>query len=837
VTAKYFVNSSVGDVPSSAGSLSHTAFIGSLPADASSRVRFLVWFLTKELLVSKGLGKLLPQDAAQTFGGIAPVGNPFDNILGAVPSDIYSVPAGAVSLAGLFNVAAATDTTTTSRAQRILPFENSNVDLVSYSRPTDGLNNVISGESLFLSEYLAGTPTLFKNYRNLFTTRIQSAISLFDRFLLAQQSFDATSDRITTSGMLELVQTKLEVIVRNSVQLATMSPVNTILAHMMLTAQTSPELRFELYKLLCLCYLYGTSEGDNTRFRTILFQELSSSPMAGETDGLTVDNLAALTAGQLTKTFAIYQATLRQQPDGQTGYSLQYDVQSTLLAQAAFTDGSVQNILYSAQPNADMNPFAAIISLAKELFSACSSTDGFQYQLVPNSSVTRYTGLSSSGMVLVLFEIMSGLLVELLGSGTASLDDDLVRVSRGADGGSYIVSVNPSSLNIVATSGISNTIRDVRNAVLNEEYFVANVLGFLRQISAGMETVSDPSEQELAAVGYVNANGGTNAKVTFSSIRTARNNHRILAAKLAKNNPNNQRLLNFYLDADNPDISALDYSKLRTFAANRLLATQNNDSLKTILTVGVPRGLLAASSDTSKDIIIVRVHRINVRREDLAYKPLDFVFDMSLFPVGFKPTTSDDFVSCVDISEAGAVPVEINSVADLVRIDPFYSTRQPIARACLKNLTESYLLRSYINMMTGINVDDSGLKDIGSVAGTIKAGFQTLTTDGQALVQTVLKNIQPRTYDGFLQVFQTYYGDATAQNLLLPLTRNVSDFIFASRLYDRVFSVAVAPSDFIVERGEIGLSRELRNNILQLRTGDSSSGVVIDQYFVEIITR
>lgn len=836
VTAKYFLNSLPGDTPSVGGNLAHTAFVGSLPSDAQSRVRFLVWFLTKELRISKGLGKFLSQDAAQVFGGIAPVGNPFDNIFGAVPVDIYTAPAGVATIAGLFNVATTAPSTSTGRATRILPFENSNIDLVSFARTSDGLNNVVSGESLFLSEYLTGSSTFFKNYRNLFTVRVQAAFSLIDRFLLAQQSFDPTSDKITTSGMLNVIQDKLESVVRGTIQLNTVSPVNLILMHMMLAAQTEPELRFELYKLLCLCYLYGTSEGDNTRFRTILLQELSSSPLAGEIEILTQDNLAAITARQLTKVLTIYQTTLRQEPNSQSGYSLQYDVQSTVLAQASFTDGSVQNILYAAQSNADPNIFAAIVSAAKEFFAACSSTDGFQYQLVPNSSVTRYTGLSSSGMMLILFEIMGGMIVELLGAGTATLDDDILRVSRGGDGGSYIVSVNPSRLNLIATSGLGNMVRDIRNAVLNEEYFIGNVLGFLRQISAGMETVSDPSDQELAALAYVNANGGSNAKVTYASIRTARNNYRILAAKLARNNPNNQRLLNFYLDADNPDISSTDYVKLRDFAHKRLLTTQNNDALKSILTVGIPRGLLAATTDTSKDIIVVRVHRINVRREDIAYKPLDFVFDMSLFPVRFR-NVGDDFVSCVDISENGSVPVEINGVMDLVRVDPFYATRSALANACLKNISDSYLLRSYINMMTGLNVDDSGLKDINAVASTIKSGFQTMTTDGQALAQTTLKEIQPRIYDGFLQVFQTYYGDRDAQNLLLPLTRNVSDFIFASRLYDRVFNVVVAPSDFAVEPGEIGLSRQLRNNILQLQTGNSSSGIVIDQYFVEIITR
>lgn len=827
ITAKYFVNAVDG---STDGNVAHTAFVGSLPDDVNSRVKFLFWLLTKELRVSKGLGKYLPQDAAQVFGGIAQVGNPFDNVFGAVPSSIYAVPAGLATVAGLFNVASSGDPGTSSnRSRRILPFENSNIDLVSYAQETNtAINDVVSGESIFLAQHLAGEPVLLRNYRALYTSRIQALASIMDRLLLNQQSSDPSSDVLTTGGMAGLVAAKTSEIVSGLTQANAISPTNALLVHMLITAQQSPQLRFELFKLLCLCYLYGTSEGDSTRFRTILFQELSSSPLVGG-EQLTVDSLASLAAAQLSTVIQTYQGTLRQQP-APGGSSLQYDVALTTLTQVVFSDSAVQNILYAAQPNADPNPFAAIISIVKECFAACSSTDGFQYQLIPNSSLTRYTGLSSSGMILVVFELISGLLVELLGGGTASrTDDDLVRVYRGADTSSYIVSFNPAAMSLAAQRGVSAKVNDVREAVLQEEYFLSNVLAFLQRIGAGMETISDPSQDELDAIRFVNGIGSANAKVTFASVRTAKNNHRIVAAKLARINPNNQRLLNFYVDADNPDVSSADYAKLRSFVGRSLLATTaNDDPVRTILSVGVPRGLLGTASDTAKDIITIRVYRLNAKQEDIIYRPVDFVFDMSLFPVGFS-TSDAEHVSCVDISETTRV-IAVDDLADLVRVDPFYTQRQGIARACLRNITNSYLLRTYINMMTGINVDDSSVRDIGSVASAIKSGFQTLAADGSAQLQTVLKEIQPRTYDGFLEVFQAFYGDNMAQGLILPLTRNIADFVFGSRLYDRVFNLAVSPSDFPIDSTRTPVNVQTLANI-------GTSGVVIDQYYVEIVTR
>lgn len=829
ITARYFVNSTPDDPTNSIGTRAHSALVESLPADTDSRTKFLVWFLSKELRVSKGLGKYLPTDAVQVFGGISAVGNPFDNIFGAVPSDAYSIPAGTSTVSGLFNITTTSNPgSSTNRSQRILPFENSNVDLVSYTSTNNAFNNAISGESIFIDEHLAGNPVLLRNYRALYVGRITAARTIIDRLLLAQQSYDTTSDILTASGLVGILQARLTDLLRNLTDVRNMSPVNVVLQHMMLTAQKDPVFRFELYKLLCLCYLYGTAEGDNTRLRSILFQELSASPLSGG-EMLSVDNLASVAATQLTNVLQLYRATLPQSLTAQQpGFALQYDAATTSLAQVSFPGAAIQNVLYSAQPSAELNPFAAVVSVAKELFAACSSTDGLQYQLIPNSSLTRYTGLSTSGLLLVLFETFSALLVDILGAGSSNrTDDDLVQVVRGIDDSSYVVGVNPSAIQRLTSTGIGVRMTDLRNAVLNEEYFVANVMAFLQRIGSGLETITDPSGAELSAIAFVNSLGAANTKLTFASIRTAKNNHRIVSGKLAKNNPNNQRLLNFYIDADNPDVSAIDYGKLRSFAANNLLAASGEDPVRTILSVGIPRGLLNSSSDASKDLIKIRVHRLNSRQEDLVYQPRDFVFDMSLFPTGFSSAT-DEFVSCTDISETRID--NIRTVSDLVRVDPYYLTRQPLAMEVLRNVTNSYLLRTYINMLTGINVDDSSMRDINSSVVDIKEGFKKLSSDGLAQIQTVIKEIQPRTYLGFLDVLQSFFGDTMAQGLILPLTRNVADFVFASRLYDRVFSVVVAPSDFAAITPRALSNRE--PGIV-----NSSTGVVIDQYFVEVVTR
>ena len=97
------------------------SFLGSLPANPDDRVKLLTTVLSKELRVSKGLGRTENQRILQDKFGAGSTGNPFDNIVGIPGDTIFEQPLGADSLQSMLSLPIDENTT-------ILPFERKYVD-------------------------------------------------------------------------------------------------------------------------------------------------------------------------------------------------------------------------------------------------------------------------------------------------------------------------------------------------------------------------------------------------------------------------------------------------------------------------------------------------------------------------------------------------------------------------------------------------------------------------------------------------------------------------------------------------------------------------------------
>lgn len=97
-------------------------FNSALPQAPDDRIKLLVNLLSKELRVSRGLGRTgVMADLQQKFAATTTNGSPFDNILGGVGSTIFDPVTGPSSIAALTVV---NDTETSS----VLPFETKYID-------------------------------------------------------------------------------------------------------------------------------------------------------------------------------------------------------------------------------------------------------------------------------------------------------------------------------------------------------------------------------------------------------------------------------------------------------------------------------------------------------------------------------------------------------------------------------------------------------------------------------------------------------------------------------------------------------------------------------------
>jgi hypothetical protein len=118
-------------------------FNGSLPQTPDDRIKVLLAILSKELRVSRGLGRTTVANVLrQKFGAATTDGSPFDNILGGVGSTIFEPVTGPNSIASLTLV---NDTP----GSAVLPFETKYIDFNSSTQKV-----YIPGTTFFVDSIL-----------------------------------------------------------------------------------------------------------------------------------------------------------------------------------------------------------------------------------------------------------------------------------------------------------------------------------------------------------------------------------------------------------------------------------------------------------------------------------------------------------------------------------------------------------------------------------------------------------------------------------------------------------------------------------------------------------
>jgi hypothetical protein len=149
-----------------------TRFNTSLPQAPDDRIKILVNMISKELRVSRGLGRsTVISDLRQKFGATTTDGSPFDNLIGGVGSTIFESVTGPGSLASLTTI----DNTGGSV---VLPFETKYIDVNNTKKV------YIPGSSFFIDSII-NIPVLtsfnltpFRTYVEQFVRTTDSVASL-----------------------------------------------------------------------------------------------------------------------------------------------------------------------------------------------------------------------------------------------------------------------------------------------------------------------------------------------------------------------------------------------------------------------------------------------------------------------------------------------------------------------------------------------------------------------------------------------------------------------------------------------------------------------------------
>lgn len=124
-----------------------TQFNSSLPQSQDDRIKILMSMFSKEIRVSRGLGRPGVQSQLSTqFGATTTVGSPFDNLLGGIGNTIFDPVVGEFSIASLMTI-------NNVGSSAVLPFEVKYIDVNNTSKV------YVPGSSYFVDSII-NTPNL-----------------------------------------------------------------------------------------------------------------------------------------------------------------------------------------------------------------------------------------------------------------------------------------------------------------------------------------------------------------------------------------------------------------------------------------------------------------------------------------------------------------------------------------------------------------------------------------------------------------------------------------------------------------------------------------------------
>jgi hypothetical protein len=867
---------------------SNTTFnglISVLPPQSQNRFKFIINLLSRELKVSKRLGKGNLVDS--TFFGFSDRGNPFDNIVGRVPSDIFMSPEGSNSLAGLFYIK------TGNSNVIVLPFENRQV-------VGDNETVFVPGATYFADGILNGDFSVYNNYTEHFGTRVNKAKSLFDELLLHQS--DATSAPLEPLNILKETLRSYkasQTLIRKDNNDATA----LLTFVLMLVANGDPGIKFEVFKLLLLVILNDsrhtvtTSVANTDQFRELLFRELANEAASMFSGPLTEASLPAILATQIdivkqwvlkkipalavsnqSQTIGKQQNTTAQQALNDQRSRLtsqtqrQYPPgQKSTSSNTASIPVSQFSMLGDSLRSKENNLFKGIANLGKLLFTACSRNDT-PYHLLNGASATRYNGLTLSGYMLLLAE-MFGCLVDqfarssitynlVSGPGGSSVDSQLIQLSFtnnslaavGTDIDQYVY--NGSTTNDI--------IRDYDSKLKQENNIIENILLFFLSLNQGFRRVTAPTDQESKAL---LATFSQNTVNTLASTRTAKSIYNSYRNKINVNNLVNSNL--FYLPSGK-------YVGDKNYAAMNVALRDPNFVSDTnrwrVASVGIPdgftRSVLSARINKESayqggqlhgqptDLVEVSVYKLDRHDEGLFYKPQTFMFDLALFPVGFSnhdmleirgssyynlsnKFQMYDFTEYPGNTFSNSAPLHW---WELVNRNPFYSRTQKMRDLGLEvstNLYRSYILDLYTHLLTGLNIsEETFIRYSETEMSKFLEALRSLKTSNPNYLGVKLMTPEYR------ELLASFSNDPDNFKLALTLCNDIPSSVFRQKQFDRVLTIAFDVDKFVVDENQMRQTNATQT-ILSTMTAQNrltrgydgnlykvKDNFVMDQYFI-----
>lgn len=560
----------------------------------------------------------------------------------------------------------------------------------------------------------------------------------------------------------------------------------------------------------------------------------------------------------------------------------------------ANSSGGVQSQIASSIEN-DLKSSNEFISVFSSQLAALYDT--FQFSGCFNGDVTRYSGMKTSTLFLMIFEMLFMTFCRLNDKKVIGFTP-IVSVSPSVETntrGSELFQVKSFSSFILSRTNFSeiinsklkfendltlklilmhlNVFDSLQNAIRNSIVFLQKSES-VKALNDILKTVQSNENLSLL-INEPQINLVKNAIDDINSKYDARvrenykkeNNKLDVAAAYLKNEKNDLVLFEDFLLSDETKKFLYNYFSCERFSINKSFNSR-------ILSVGIPQGFsnflkekvslsnVSNSTLSSKesDIVKVNVYKVDVRHQNLVFKPQSFLFELSRF-------VSKDFSSYMETQEGmsesefmESIPIrDYSTISDvnqtesvtfgksssLYKSNEYDFLNDQQKDDMMKNHIRSHMLELYVRLLTGFSLNemdfliDETSNKISSMStiivnklidenvvqtllappfkgpmstflGTksVSAAITAKTSPPLAVkfkTNNVTKNVSSFINPKLSQVFESKNGTITDMSKVRTL---YSDGLYEARkllkpkVFDRIFNLFVDPDDFEIDHKE-----------------------------------
>ncbi len=899
-------------------------FLNSLPENVTDRIKVLMQVLNRVLRVSRGLSKSDVRNELTRNFSRSEDDNPFDNIIGAPPRDIFTSPLGVNTIGSSLYL-----TDSLNPGIIVLPFESTIVD--------DGNTTYVPGNLYFKNLTIQNLSiNQLVNYAEGLSAKIANTDSLYTKIFDFANFNNKLLPKNFILKFLNPVKNSLNYVGALDEISKTQSKSVLIIPALINLAKTDKTLKRYIFQYLLLSGLSSINNStENNIFRNLarelkntrIFPDIGNDPIFQHIN-LTPDNRSIeseSTIGYERRAQSGYGATVTETSNSNQSINLRVAVDlmadkitnyvfekirnkslatptigrtslpnnvSKFLIESKVEIKRVLNGILDVSFDNRPNLFKDFIDIAIGLDQDAMILNNSDTYLNTNLTTTRYSNVSISYLLVMLFEIICSLTTCFfdvnfeIGNDTIEILVNKQKCSSAGQGiDKTIASINGSSLSLtdqvlVSTLQLNspNTENSDINLTISRVALIDSYYDTSKKIADSLVDEEDFLKVALGIFGIISANLNNAKRIGLDVFnRLSQEQKNIIRAnpnilkksqyRISSGLLNELRNQSSLIDPFAFSITEDEYNHLLTL--NNSLKTLNNERTK-ILTVGLPNGFIDSLNGKSSKInaisgaeqitdikgqglVNLAIYRKSLLFEDLKFKPKKFLFDLALFASRYPDNlTIDPFSAFSDqnglitlkdktnvIQDVDLTKSNINTYSKYVT---FLSNQQK--QEMFDNHIKDYLFGKYINLLTGLKITEEVFP--------INAYSNYITNNDQLnqLLRLYLRTVGINDTRPIREILNDARinrgirdGIALIQNSLSAFRSELIDqIIFSEKMFDRILNVQVnIDTDFEIDAIRTP-DNVLRNEYIESRLFKIDNrlfirdleGAILDEFYVSV---